>query len=96
MVLDEVVSNIIRHGSPDGARREIRVRLALEAGRLLVEVEDDGIPFDPRAVPEPDLDAPVERRRPGGLGIPLCRALMERIDYAREGRINRLTLSRPL
>jgi serine/threonine-protein kinase RsbW len=72
------------------------VRLALDAGRLSIEVEDDGIPFDPRAVPAPDLDAPVEARRPGGLGIPLCRALMERIDYERSGGLNRLTLSRPL
>jgi serine/threonine-protein kinase RsbW len=92
VVLDETVSNSIRHG----AAREIRVRLALDGGRLVLEVEDDGVAFDPRTAPAPDLDAPAEDRRPGGLGVPLCRALMERIEYERDGALNRLRLSRPL
>ena len=46
----------------------------------------------PLAQPTPDLDAPVEERPIGGLGLTLVRALVEEARYAREGPVNVLRL----
>ncbi|MBP2672866.1 MAG: hypothetical protein H6Q85_2932 [candidate division NC10 bacterium] len=56
-------------------------------------VTDDGPAFDPLQLPEPDVTAPLEGRQPGGLGVHLVRKLMDRVEYARAGGRNRLTMT---
>ena len=87
VVVDEAVSNAINHGYAAGARGEIAVRLRRAPDGVLLEVEDDGKPFDPLQVPPLDLTLPLERRPIGGLGIHLIRNLMDEVTYARrDGR----------
>jgi len=57
-------------------------------------VIDNGHPFDPTAAPEPDLSLPLERRRPGGLGIHLMRSMMDRVHYRRSDGSNILRLEK--
>jgi serine/threonine-protein kinase RsbW/sigma-B regulation protein RsbU (phosphoserine phosphatase) len=92
LALDEVLTNVISYGWPQGGSHTVRVALRLEGARLIVEVTDDGVPFDPRAVPEPDLSAPLEERRVGGLGVYFAMTLMDHVDYRRVGDENHLTL----
>jgi len=47
-------------------------------------------------VPPPDLDASLQDRRVGGLGIHFVRRLMTRVEYARLDNRNRLVLERTL
>ena len=85
--IDEAVSNAIAHGYPDGGRGEIGVRLRRRPDSVVLEIEDDGAPFDPLQMPAPDLTLPLEQRPIGGLGIHLIRNLMDEVSYARrEGR----------
>jgi serine/threonine-protein kinase RsbW len=87
VVLDEAVSNAVNHGYAAGVRGEIAVRLRRRPDTVLVEVEDDGKPFDPLQAPPPDLTLPLEQRPIGGLGIHLIRNLMDEVAYARvDGR----------
>jgi anti-sigma regulatory factor (Ser/Thr protein kinase) len=54
---------------------------------------DSGRPFDPLSdAPEPDLNAVVEERRIGGLGVHLVKTLMDQMHYKRENEQNRLTI----
>ena len=92
--LDEVVTNIISYAFTDVQEHAIDVRLRLDAGVLHAEVSDDGRPFNPIEVPAPDLDAPIEERRIGGLGIHIVREMMDTLGYAREGGRNVLRLSK--
>ena len=62
----------------------------------MLTVTDDGHPFDPREVPEPDIQLPVEERPVGGLGIHLLRKMSDRMEYGREGGRNRLCLRKSL
>jgi serine/threonine-protein kinase RsbW len=89
---DEVVSNAIAHGYPPGARGEIAVRLRRRPGSVLLEIEDDGAPFDPLQVPPPDLTQPLDARPIGGLGIHLVRNLMDEVSYERRAGKNLLRL----
>lgn len=100
VILDEVFSNIVRHGY-DGAGLDgiiaagtIVVHLSFADRRLGIEVSDDARPFDPLAAAEPDLDTPASQRPLGGLGIHLVRSLADEARYARRGRYNRLVLFR--
>jgi serine/threonine-protein kinase RsbW len=89
--LDEVLSNVVRHGYGDrpGA---IDVAFAREAEIVLVDVADAGPPFDPLAAPAPDTSAPLDDRRVGGLGIALVRALADDVRYDRRDGRNYLSM----
>ncbi len=92
VALDEMLSNIIKYGYTDDAIHEIRIRLSVAGPMLIAEIEDDGQPFDPCAAPPVDIDAPMEERKVGGLGIHIVRSLMAEVGYARVDGRNRLVM----
>lgn len=94
--LDEVVTNIICYAFTDAQEHPITVRLSLEGNMCCAEVVDEGWPFNPLNVPTPDLDAPVDARRIGGLGMHIVREMMDELDYRREEDRNVLTLKKRL
>lgn len=94
LALDELLTNVISYGYDDAGKHEISVTLRAEDGRLTVLVEDDGRAFDPRQAPPPDLDAPIEERRIGGLGVHIVRTVVDSFDYERRGNINRVILAK--
>ena len=83
LAIEEVLSNVIRHGYRDGGRHEIDLVLRADRQGVELEVADDGRAFDPVAAPEPELDLPLSERRIGGLGIHLLRAFTRGIRYKR-------------
>ena len=87
---DEVLSNVVDYS---GAGR-VRVTATVRDGRVAVEVDDDGDPFDLTAAAAPDTTLSVDERAIGGLGIHLVRELMEDVRYVRAGDANRLSFSR--
>jgi serine/threonine-protein kinase RsbW len=94
--VDEAVSNAIAYGYPEGAHGEIAVRLRRRPGSVVLEVEDDGAPFDPLQAAPPDLTLPLADRPIGGLGIHLIRNLMDEMSYARRDGRNILKLVKNL
>ena len=92
MSLDEIVCNVIRHGFDDDKEHEIHVAVDVADGVVTASVTDDGVAFDPREAPLPNLDAPIEERQPGGLGMHLVRSTMDEVDYRREDDRNILTV----
>ena len=92
LALEEVITNIILYGFDAGTQHQIRVDVRLEDAQLTTRLEDDGRAFDPLAVPEPDLDVPLEERKVGGLGILLVRRLMDEVTYSRQDGRNVLVM----
>lgn len=92
VVLDEIVSNILKFAYPEPAEGEIRLRLTAADDRVEMEIEDDGPAFDPLGLPPPDVGASLAERQVGGLGVHLVRRLMTDVAYERDGDINRLRL----
>lgn len=90
--LDEVITNVISYAFADVQEHPIDVHLSLTGDVLVAEVSDQGRPFNPIDVPTPDLDAPIEERRIGGLGVHIVREMMDTLEYAREGDRNILRL----
>lgn len=96
LVLEELLTNTISYGYDDDHEHEIAIRLSLRDGTLAVEFEDDGKAFDPLTAPAPELDAALEDRAVGGLGVHLARSLMDNIEYTREGGRNRIRMAKSI
>lgn len=92
LVIEEAVSNIIFYAYNDHNKHEIRITLSLENGRLTIKITDDGIPFNPLAQEQPDINLPAEERPVGGLGIFLISQIMDEMKYDRNKNENILTL----
>jgi serine/threonine-protein kinase RsbW len=74
----------------------IAVTLALSQDEILVEVEDDGVAYDPTQAPAPVLAGSLDERSDGGLGMAFVRGLTDSIEYRRIDGRNRLVLRRRL
>ena len=95
LALEEHLTNLMSYAFPDGREHVIKVRLIV-ASEVVVEVEDDGFPFNPLQVPESDTSVPLERRPVGGLGIHLIRRFMDQVEYERRGNRNILRMRKGL
>jgi serine/threonine-protein kinase RsbW len=90
--VDEAATNIIIHGYA-GKPGMIDVEVKREVDSLIVHLLDQAPQFDPTTVPPPDLTLPLEKRRPGGLGIHLIREYMDQVRYLAMPQVsNKLTL----
>lgn len=93
LAVDEACSNVIDHAYSGDEQGEIRIKLELDERGLRLSIQDDGAPFDPDCVIEPDLTSPLETRCERGLGVYLIRNLMDEVtyDFSSPG-VNRVTL----
>lgn len=94
VALDELITNTVMHGYPDGRERDIELHLEVADSRLQAELVDDADPFNPLEHPAPDTTLPAEMRPIGGLGIHLVRNLMDDVSYERRDGRNYVRLSR--
>jgi serine/threonine-protein kinase RsbW len=97
VILEELFTNVVAHGY--GGRcafGTVTVALGSRRNRLMIHFIDDGAPFDLLTYSGPDLDAPVEQRPIGGLGITIVRALVDQARYRRKRERNHLHLVRRL
>jgi serine/threonine-protein kinase RsbW len=96
VVLDEALSNIIGYGYPAGALDEIIIRMFREPKRIVMEIEDGAVPFDPLQAAKPDLDAALGERKIGGVGVHFIKSLTDDVSYHRIGNRNCLRLIKKL
>ena len=75
--LDELFTNIISDGFEDESEHQIKFSLAKEKETLVVEVEDDGKPFNPLDVASPEVSADLDEVNIGGMGIHLIKKMMD-------------------
>lgn len=96
LALDELLTNQINYGFRDGLAHEILVEVGVDGNRLSVEIRDDGIPFDPLSVSRPDLEAGLDERQLGGLGMHFVRTLVDDVSYRRRSGWNVVALGKRL
>lgn len=99
LAVDEIATNIITHGYEEaGLEGDILVRIDRDDQTLTVYLEDSGLPYDPLAMPLPDdLEAPLQERHAGGLGIFLAVQSVDSFHYEKVDKLNRhvLVMNRP-
>ena len=96
LALDELITNSVTYGFDGVVSPRIEVTVRIDGDALVLTTVDNGRRFDPTAAPSPDVDAPVERRPIGGLGLHIIKTFADRVTYEYENGRNRLTLEHDL
>jgi len=93
LIIEEILVNIISYAYPE-KKGDVEVNCHPENGnRLVINIVDSGVPFDPLSLSPPDVSLSIDEREIGGLGVFLVRELAEAVTYTREGNHNILTLT---
>ena len=92
VIVEELVSNLMDHGAPAGVDT-LQLGLAIDHARVVLDIRDNGAAYDPFAHPVPDLDADLDARPIGGLGIHLVRELAQDARYRRDQGWNQVLVS---
>ncbi|MFG1426997.1 ATP-binding protein [Roseixanthobacter glucoisosaccharinicivorans] len=92
--VEEALANVVSYAF-EGVDAAPMIRLdllELDGDRIGVRIVDNGIPFDPTNVAEPEVPESVEDAKIGGHGVQLMRHFLESLTYQRQGDENHLTL----
>lgn len=88
LCVEEVEENILCYSGSTWVEVETNV----ENGQLTIEFRDGGVAFDPLAKEDPDINASLDERNIGGLGIFICKQMMDVVEYERKGDSNVLKM----
>ena len=97
LVVEELFTNMVRHNEGGGDR--ITVSIERQDNQLHLELIDTDVePFDPKTAEVPRVEAGIDERRPGGLGMYLVRKMVDDLNYAyeSESRQMRVTVTKTL
>jgi anti-sigma regulatory factor (Ser/Thr protein kinase) len=91
LAVDEIATNIINYGyGRSGMEGNIDLSVAMDDHTFTLILEDSSPEFDPtKRELQTDLDAPLEERPIGGLGIFLALEGVDKFEYQRVGDRNR-------
>jgi len=81
LAVDEAFSNIIEHAYGGESQEVIKCTCLISADSLVIQLCDFGKPFNPASILDPDLDAELEDRDVGGLGLYFIRQLMDEVEF---------------
>jgi anti-sigma regulatory factor (Ser/Thr protein kinase) len=82
------------YGFKDDSEHIVRFQINLNGNALLLNIEDNGLPFNPLVKKDSELPADLDNAKIGGLGIHIVKKLMDGIWYERKWGRNKLTLKK--
>ena len=90
LCVEELFVNMVTYDTETDA--DITVEMVPHNGGVQVSLTDYNVErFDPRNVPKVDVDAPIEQREPGGLGLYLVSKMVDSIHYDYHDRTSKIT-----
>lgn len=87
IVVDEIYSNILLYSGATTAQ----VLCQIDSEQMTLTFKDDGIPFNPLESQAPDVEASLEERKPGGLGLLMVKKMSSDLAYVHEDKYNVFT-----
>lgn len=95
--VEESVENVVRYAYQGGIGwMEAGTSLSDDGLVLTIQLRDAGIPFNPLEREDPDTSLPAQNRDIGGLGIFLCKKMMDKVEYEYLDGCNILTMQKNL
>ncbi len=82
LAVDEACANVVHHAYRDMEPGDMEVSCHLGDKKFVMRVRNWGRSFEPEDVPKPDVDAPLEERSLGGLGLFLIRKFMDEVRFS--------------
>lgn len=80
LCVEEAVENIVSYAYLRGDGW-LEAQTDVLGDSLVITLRDAGTPFNPLDTPDPDITLSAEERQPGGLGIFLCKKMMDTLTY---------------
>lgn len=80
LAVEEAATNIIHHAYPQGLEGYILLSAEKVGDFVQVTLTDWGIPLDPKDVKPFDINAPIETRIKGGMGLHFIHKLMDSVE----------------
>ncbi len=94
LVVEELFLNTVKHGHRGGSDAPVWITLSASGGEVSLTYEDCAAPFNPFASATREmLEALVETKREGGLGVLLAHGLTASADYSYVFGRNRIRLT---
>jgi serine phosphatase RsbU (regulator of sigma subunit)/putative methionine-R-sulfoxide reductase with GAF domain/anti-sigma regulatory factor (Ser/Thr protein kinase) len=81
LCMDEACSNVIEHAYKGMDGGEIECTCDTDDKNLTIIIHDHGKSFDPSSIALPDLDAGLDSRQVGGLGVFIMKRLMDDVRF---------------
>jgi serine/threonine-protein kinase RsbW len=92
LVSEEALVNIINYSYPEhNGDVEINCMIGNDS-KFILKIIDTGIHFDIRSLSEPNVQADINERKVGGLGVHFIKTIVDKIQYNRKGSRNVLKL----
>ena len=93
VALEEVFVNVARYAYGDAGGNVIfNISFNEQTRKVIFQMIDEGVPFDPLKKPDPDITLSAEEREIGGLGIFITKKTMDEVTYRYENGKNILTM----
>ena len=97
IAIDELFGNIARYAYyPKIGQATVRVEVENNPLSVIITFIDNGVPFNPLEIEEPDVKASAEERKIGGLGIFLVKKTMNLVEYEYKDGHNILKIKKNL
>lgn len=93
LIIEEIVINIINYGFEEEPNGMIDIGVDTINHDIIIKITDNGIAFNPLDEKDPDVDADIDDREIGGLGIFFVKQLTRDIQYSRKHGKNNLCLT---
>lgn len=88
LILEELVTNIIKYGSGDEKNETIQVSLTIAVDVIKLDIRDNSGEFNPLKASEPDIELAAEERNLGALGLFLVRKKVKSLTYENKDGFN--------
>lgn len=95
LAVEEIIENVVRYAYENGSGF-MEVSTEKDGDTLIICFKDAGKPFNPLDKPDPDITMSATDRPIGGLGIYLCKQLMDELNYEYKDGCNTLTIKKVL
>jgi len=92
LIIEEIVVNIVNYGCKGTKNSIVDIAIETSGGNLFLEISDNGVAFNPLNQEDPDIEAELDKRRPGGLGIFFVKQIAKEMQYVRQNNKNIIRL----
>lgn len=91
LCMEELVTNALKYGSKGKDEINFNIEISFARANISMTITDNANPFNPLTdAPIPDLEANIEDRPTGGLGIHLLKSMTTSINYQYRNNCNNI------
>jgi len=98
LAVDEACTNVVEHAYGGEEQGDIHFCCEIDPIRewFVVRIRDNGKPFDPDSIPEPNLTHDLADLQVGGLGMYFMRKIMDRVEFRFQDGWNEVVMYKQL